>query len=116
MKAIELSAREVKRIIINYFEDMLNYDIYVKEVITTQDGKTNIQIFICEDMRNEVWSLLTYNEIKNVLVDYANKLNYDLDSFVFFAGVDNKKDNVVPSFEGIRLNVKDRNKKRLLSE
>lgn len=116
MEIIELSAKEVKRLIIHYYEDMLNYDIYVKEIISVQDGKTNIQIFLCEDMENERWSLLTYDEIKTVLTNYANELNYDLESFIFFAGVDSKDDHMVPTFEGIRLNVKKKGLKKLLSE
>ena len=112
MDIIDLSREDVERIIANYYSDILNKDILIKEIITVEDGKTNIQIYLVED---DIWTLLTSDEIKNVLSNYANKNNYDLDSFVFYAVVDRNNINSVPSFEGIRLNVKKRGMKRVLS-
>lgn len=115
---IELSTAEVNNIIVNYFGNGKNYLVSTEYDLGIVGHEPKIHYYLIEHLnydgkKRDNRVPLTEYDLKNAFNDYLNSSNYELVDFKYIGGIHHTGyyiDNDMPYYEGIKLNVKEREK------
>ena len=119
-----LSPEDVDMAILRYCLPSSNFSISIFNKLTINNNQPEISYYVTESMnvdgvmkRKE--KCLTHDELTEIFSDFVGDLNYDLVNFKYCGGIHRVGyyiDEPTPYFEGIELNVKEKNKNKVLSK
>lgn len=118
-KIISLNKDDVKRIIVEYYSKGNELSVY--EELSLCNGNPDLKLYLVEHLNNKEINriLLTIEDIKEVLNNYANSNNHELLDFKYIGGVHTVGytfNEDTPHYDGIRLIVKEKYQDKKLSK
>ena len=119
---INLSSYEVDNILVNYYGSGKNYLVSTEHDLTIVNYSPKIFYYLIEHLdydgiKRDNRMLLTEGDLKKAFNDYLSSSNYELVDFKYVGGIHHTGyfiDNDRPYYEGVRLNVKEKEKPYLL--
>ena len=117
--AINLTPEEVDQAIVDYFEEIKDYRVSVKEELSLHQDKLDLKFYLIEHLDHDKIEkkLLTEEDLKNALNNYISFYNYELLDFKYIGGIHRTGyyfDKDTPHYDGIKLIVKTKNKEKSL--
>ena len=117
--AINLTPEEVDQAIVDYFEEIKDYRVSVKEELSLHQDKLDLKFYLIEHLDHDKIEkkLLTEEDLKNALNNYISFYNYKLLDFKYIGGIHRTGyyfDKDTPHYDGIKLIVKTKNKEKSL--
>ena len=121
---IFLFPEDIDTVIINHYGHDANCSVSVREELSINNNSPDIAYYLIKRMNHDgvmrkSERRLTLDELNDVFREFVDDLNYDLVNFKYRGGIHRVGyyfDEPTPYFEGIELNVKEKNKNKVLSK
>ena len=110
-----MNSDEIKQAIVNYYGEGKD-NISVSEEVSLNEGKPEIAFYKIEHydldgIKKDIETRLTEGDLKNVFNDMLKSTNYEVTDFRYIGGIHRVGyyfDHDTPYFEGIKMNVKEK--------
>lgn len=122
VKKIILNPDEVKKTIVEYFGRDKEYLISCKEKLTVNGDTPDMVFYLIEHLiidgnKRDISTRLTNGDLMHALDDYAKHYGYELTDFKYIGGIHHVGyyfDENTPYYNGIEMEVKKKDKNKLL--
>jgi len=121
---IELTPEEVKHTILEHFSTEEKHQVSVEEELSIHQDHLDLRFYLIEQIHHDginkdVRTMLTEEDLKMALDDYANFYGYELICFKYIGGIHRVGyyfDEDTPHYDGIQLIVKQKNRGKILTK